>query len=168
MPRDVAAWETSASAREPVPSPTKNTSHSISPPGPQRSSPVRHSPGNHLLRQRPAEQPSRLSTIASYQGRDFSDIFSNINAFGLYINQTKRLNYRGLEPFASRGIPTPEILPRSTTNAISGMAFSAVAYPLHPTSSDSLDRAPDHGFRDRFHPATRVGWITSHYLTYVR
>ena len=114
---------------------------------------------NHLL----------YFTIASYQGRDFGDFFSNINAFGLYINQTKRLNW-GMGAFRLKGNTyAGDFTAVYRESAIGGIGllryplsrFTRLQAPLVVEHSDRLD------FVIPVANPRRVGWIASHYLTYV-
>jgi len=109
-------------------------------------------------------------TIASYQGRDFGDIFSNINAFGLYINQTKRLNW-GVGAFRLKGNTyAGDFTAVYHENAIGGIGL--LRYPLSRFTRLQATVSLEHSDRVDFvipvSTPRRVGWIASHYLTYVR
>jgi hypothetical protein len=109
-------------------------------------------------------------TIASYQGRDFGDIFSNINAFGLYINQTKRLNW-GVGAFRLKGNTyAGDFTAVYHENAIGGIGL--LRYPLTRFTRLQATLSIEHSDRVDFvipvSTPRRVGWIASHYLTYVR
>jgi hypothetical protein len=108
-------------------------------------------------------------TIASYQGKDFGDILSNINIFGLYINQTRRLNW-GVGAFRSKGDTYQgDFTAVYRESAVGGLGL--LQYPLSRFSRVEARLVLEHSDRVDFvipvDQPRRVGWIASHYLTYV-
>jgi WD40 repeat protein len=108
-------------------------------------------------------------TIASYQGKDFGSILANLNIFGLYINQTRRLNW-GVGAFRSKGDTYQgDFTAVYRESAVGGLGL--LQYPLSRFSRVEARMVLEHSDRVDFvipvDQPRRVGWIASHYLTYV-
>ncbi len=108
-------------------------------------------------------------SLATYQGRRIGSLLENLNATALYLNQTRRLNW-GIGAFRSKGNNFEGDLTVSYEENAVG-AFGLLRYPLSRFTRIEGQFVVEHS--DRFDFALpvadprRVGWIASHYLSYV-
>ena len=62
----------------------------------------RHGAGRHLPGERPPQRHLFYFNLTTFQGRQFRSVFENISILGLYLNQTRRLNW-GVGAFRFKG-----------------------------------------------------------------
>ncbi|MGH7702310.1 MAG: hypothetical protein ACREMO_04415, partial [Gemmatimonadales bacterium] len=107
--------------------------------------------------------------LATYQGRNFGSVFENVNALGVYINQSRRLNW-GLGAFRSKGSNydgLQTVAYEETSTGVLGLlrypfsAYTRVEGAMVVEHSDRTDFSPP------FNEPRRVGWLASHYLSLV-
>ncbi|MEP6572847.1 MAG: hypothetical protein ABJD11_09125 [Gemmatimonadota bacterium] len=105
----------------------------------------------------------------TFQGKRFGSIFDNINIFGIYINQTHRVNW-GIGAFRSRGSFLEGDLSVAYTEKADGV-LGLVRYPLSRYTRLEGQMVVEHSDRTDFtlpvDQPRRVGWIASHYLSFV-
>lgn len=106
--------------------------------------------------------------ISTYQGRGFTSLFSNISAQGIYLNQTRRLNW-GVGAYRFKGNQYEGDYSVAYTENTTG-AFGLVRYPLSRFASVEGRAVIEHSDRFDFtlpvESPRRKGWIASQYFTY--
>jgi hypothetical protein len=111
-----------------------------------------------------------LGAVSSYQGRRLGSIFSNISATAIYINQARRVNW-GFGAFRtkSRNFEGDAVVSYDET---AYGALGLLRYPLTRFTRIEATMVMEHSDRVDFtlpvDEPRRVGWIASHYLSYVR
>jgi hypothetical protein len=110
-----------------------------------------------------------FGSLSSFQGRRLGSLFSNISANAIYINRERRLNW-GLGAFRTRS----RNLEGDLVEAYEETAYGAVGllrYPLTRFSRVEGTMVVEHSDRTDFtlpvDEPRRVGWIASHYLSFV-
>jgi hypothetical protein len=110
-----------------------------------------------------------FGSVSSYQGRRLGSLLDNISATAIYINQQRRLNW-GLGAFRTRSRNFEGDLDVAYEETASG-AIGLLRYPLSRFSRVEGTVVVEHSDRVDFTLAVdqprRVGWIASHYLSYV-
>ena len=110
-----------------------------------------------------------FGSVSSYQGRRLGSILSNISATAVYLNQTRRVNW-GLGAFRtkSRNFEGDRVVAYDET-AYGGIGL--LRYPLTRFTRVEGTIVLEHSDRVDFtlpvDEPRRVGWIASHYLSYV-
>jgi hypothetical protein len=110
-----------------------------------------------------------FGSVSSYQGRRLGSIFSNISASGLYINQSRRVNW-GLGAFRtrSRNFEVDNVVAYDET---AYGALGILRYPLSRFTRIEGTMVVEHSDRVDFtlpvDQPRRIGWIASHYLSYI-
>jgi hypothetical protein len=111
-----------------------------------------------------------LGAVSSYQGRRLGSILSNISATAIYINQARRVNW-GLGAFRTKSRNFEGDAVVSYDETASG-ALGLLRYPLTRFTRIEATMVMEHSDRVDFtlpvDEPRRVGWIASHYLSYVR
>ena len=118
-----------------------------------------------------------LFGFATYQGRRLGNIFENINISGVYINQSRRLNW-GLGAFRTNVSSYSEPGIVSYREKTVG-AIGVLRYPFDRFRRIQAEAVFEHSERTDFDfpdgssvPAadglTRKGWIASNYLSYIQ
>ncbi|MGH7515677.1 MAG: hypothetical protein ACREOQ_22495, partial [Gemmatimonadales bacterium] len=111
-----------------------------------------------------------FGSLSSYQGRRLGSIFSNLSGTAVYLNQSRRVNW-GLGAFRtkSRNFEGENVVAYDET------AYGAIGllrYPLTRFTRIEGTTVLEHSDRVDFtlpvDEPRRVGWIASHYLSYVR
>jgi hypothetical protein len=107
--------------------------------------------------------------LATYQGRRFSSLLSNVNLLGLYLNQTRRLNW-GVGAFRFKGNQYEgDFTPAYFESATGG--FGLLRYPLTRLARIEGRFVVQHSDRTDFtlpvEEPRREGWIASHYLSFI-
>jgi hypothetical protein len=111
-----------------------------------------------------------FGSVSSYQGRRLGSIFSNLSATAVYLNQSRRVNW-GIGAFRtkSRNFEGENVVAYDET------AYGAIGllrYPLTRFTRIEGTTVLEHSDRVDFtlpvDQPRRVGWIASHYLSYVR
>jgi WD40 repeat protein len=111
-----------------------------------------------------------FGSVSSYQGRRLGSLFANLSATGVYLNQSRRVNW-GMGAFRtkSRNFEGENVVSYDET------AYGVVGllrYPLSRFTRIDGTMVVEHSDRiDYTLPVDeprRVGWIASHYLSYVR
>jgi len=107
--------------------------------------------------------------LTTFQGRGFDSFLSNISVLGLYVNQTRRMNW-GLGMFRFKGNQYEgDYLPSYTENTYGG--FGLLRYPLSKFARVEGQFSLEHSHRvDLEAPVAnpeRTGWIASQYVSYV-
>ncbi len=107
--------------------------------------------------------------LSTFQGRQFRSIFENISVLGLYINQTRRLNW-GVGAFRFKGNQYAGDFNVAYTESSSG-AFGLLRYPLSKFTRIEGQATFEHSDRFDFtlpvDQPRRVGWIANQYVTFV-
>jgi hypothetical protein len=110
-----------------------------------------------------------LGSVSSYQGRRLGSILSNVSATGLYINQSRRINW-GLGAFRTRyrNFEVDNVVAYDET---AYGALGILRYPLSRFTRIEGTMVVEHSDRVDFtlpvDQPRRVGWIASHYLSYI-
>jgi hypothetical protein len=107
--------------------------------------------------------------FSTFQGRKFQSVFDNISVLGLYLNQSRRLNW-GIGLFRFKGNQYEgDFLPSYTENTTGG--FGLLRYPLSKFARVEGQFSVEHSDRvDLTLPVAdpeRVGWIASQYVSYI-
>jgi hypothetical protein len=111
-----------------------------------------------------------FGSVSSYQGRRLGSIFSNLSATAVYLNQSRRVNW-GIGAFRtkSRNFEGENVVAYDET------AYGAIGllrYPLTRFTRIEGTTVLEHSDRVDFtlpvDQPRRVGWIASHYVSYVR
>jgi outer membrane protein assembly factor BamA len=108
-------------------------------------------------------------SFTTYQGRQFRSLFENISMLGLYLNQTRRLNW-GVGAFRFKGNQYDSNFGVDYTENTAG-AFGLLRYPLSRFAR--VEGQLGLAYSDRFDftlpvaEPRRQGWIVSQYLSYV-
>jgi WD40 repeat protein len=111
-----------------------------------------------------------FGSVSSYQGRRLGSIFSNLSGTAVYLNQSRRVNW-GLGAFRtkSRNFEGDNVIAYDET------AYGVIGllrYPLTRFTRIEGTTVLEHSDRVDFtlpvDEPRRVGWIASHYLSYVR
>jgi hypothetical protein len=111
-----------------------------------------------------------FGSVSSFQGRRLGSILANLSAGGIYINQSRRVNW-GLGAFRTRS----RNFEGDAVVAYEETAYGAIGllrYPLTRFTRIEGTTVLEHSDREDFtlpvDQPRRVGWIASHYLSYVR
>ncbi len=111
-----------------------------------------------------------FGSLSSYQGRRLGSIFANLSGTAVYLNQSRRVNW-GLGAFRtkSRNFEGDQVVSYDET------AYGAIGllrYPLTRFTRVEATMVLEHSDRVDFtlpvDEPRRIGWIASHYLSYVR
>jgi hypothetical protein len=107
--------------------------------------------------------------FSTFQGRKFASLFNNISVLGLYLNQSRRLNW-GLGLFRFKGNQYEgDYFPAYTESTAGG--FGLLRYPLSKFARVEGQLSVEHSDRvDLTLPVAdprREGWIASQYVSYV-
>ncbi|MDH4347694.1 MAG: hypothetical protein OEW17_02735, partial [Gemmatimonadota bacterium] len=110
-----------------------------------------------------------FASVSTYQGQEVKNLFENVSAQALYINQTHRLAW-GAGAFRFRGNQyIGEFTPAYTEDSYGG--FGLLRYPLTRFARLEAQMVVEHSDRVDFtlpvEEPRRVGWIVSHYLSFV-
>ena len=107
--------------------------------------------------------------LTTFQGRQFKSVFENISILGLYLNQTRRLNW-GVGAFRFKGNQYAGDFDVAYTESTAGV-FGLVRYPLSRFARVEGQATVQHSDRFDFtlpvETFRRVGWIASQYVSYV-
>jgi hypothetical protein len=110
-----------------------------------------------------------FGSVGSYQGRRLGSLLENISASAIYINRERRLNW-GLGAFRTRSRNFEGDLVVAYEETAAG-AIGLLRYPLSRFSRVEGTVVVEHSDRVDFTLAVdqprRVGWIASHYLSFV-
>jgi len=110
-----------------------------------------------------------LGSISSFQGRRLGSILSNLSGQALYLNQSRRVNW-GIGAFRtkSRNFEGDQVVSYDET---AYGAIGVLRYPLSRFTRIEGTVVAEHSDRVDFtlpvDEPRRVGWIASHYLSYV-
>ena len=110
-----------------------------------------------------------FGSVGSFQGRRLGSVFENINATAVYLNRQRRLNW-GFGAFRTKGrnFEGDNVVSYNET-AVGGLGL--LRYPLSRFSRVEGTVVVEHSDRVDFtlpvDEPRRVGWIASHYLSYV-
>ncbi|HXE56930.1 MAG TPA: hypothetical protein VNK43_02920 [Gemmatimonadales bacterium] len=109
-------------------------------------------------------------SLFSYQGRRLGSILKNINATGIYVNQTRRLNW-GVGAFRAKGNNYEGDLDVAYEEETYG-AIGLLRYPLSRYTRVEGTMVVERSDRTDFTLPTveeprRVGWIASHFVSFV-
>ena len=110
-----------------------------------------------------------FGSIGSFQGRRLGSVFENINATAIYLNRQRRLNW-GVGAFRTKGrnFEGENVVAYNET-ATGGIGL--LRYPLSRFNRIEGTVVVEHSDRFDFtlpvDEPRRVGWIASHYLSYV-
>jgi hypothetical protein len=110
-----------------------------------------------------------LGSISSFQGRRLGSILSNLSGQALYLNQSRRINW-GIGAFRtkSRNFEGEQVVSYDET---AYGALGVLRYPLSRFTRIEGTFVAEHSDRVDFtlpvDEPRRVGWIASHYLSYV-
>jgi hypothetical protein len=110
-----------------------------------------------------------FGSVGSFHGRRLGSVFENINASAVYLNRQRRLNW-GLGAFRTKGrnFEGDNVVAYNET-AIGGLGL--LRYPLSRFSRIEGTVVVEHSNRVDFtlpvDQPRRIGWIASHYLSYV-
>jgi hypothetical protein len=111
-----------------------------------------------------------FGSVSSYQGRRLGSIFANLSGTAVYLNQSRRVNW-GIGAFRtkSRNFEGDNVVAYDET---AYGALGLLRYPLTRFSRIEGTTVLEHSDRVDFtlpvDQPRRVGWIASHYLSYVR
>lgn len=107
--------------------------------------------------------------LTTFQGRQFRSLFENISVLGLYLNQTRRLNW-GVGAFRFKGNQYAGDFTVAYTENTTGV-FGLVRYPLSRFARIEGQATFQHSDRFDFSlpvaDPRRKGWLASQYLSYV-
>jgi hypothetical protein len=110
-----------------------------------------------------------FGSVGSFHGRRLGSVFENINATAVYLNRERRLNW-GFGAFRTKGrnFEGDNVVAYNET-AVGGLGL--LRYPLSRFSRVEGTVVVEHSDRVDFtlpvDQPRRVGWIASHYLSYV-
>jgi hypothetical protein len=110
-----------------------------------------------------------FGSLGSFQGRRLGNVLDNINATAVYLNRERRLNW-GFGAFRTKGrnFEGDNVVAYNET-AVGGLGL--LRYPLSRFSRVEGTLVVEHSDRVDFtlpvDQPRRVGWIASHYLSYV-
>jgi hypothetical protein len=110
-----------------------------------------------------------FGSLGSFQGRRLGSILSNINASAVYLNLSRRVNW-GFGAFRTKGrnFEGDQVVAYDET---AYGALGVIRYPLSRFSRIEGTVVAEHSDRVDFtlpvDKPRRVGWIASHYLSYV-
>jgi len=110
-----------------------------------------------------------FGSVGSFQGRRLGSVFDNINASAVYLNRERRLNW-GFGAFRTKGrnFDGDNVVAYNET-AVGGLGL--LRYPLSRFSRVEGTVVVEHSDRVDFtlpvDQPRRVGWLASHYLSYV-
>ena len=107
--------------------------------------------------------------FTTFQGKKFQNLFDNISVLGLYLNQSRRVNW-GVGLFRFKGNQYEgDYFPSYTENTVGG--FGLLRYPLSKFARVEGQFSLEHSDRvDLQLPVStpeRKGWIASQYVSYV-
>ncbi len=106
--------------------------------------------------------------LSTFQGRKFRSVFENISILGLYINQTRRLNW-GVGAFRFKGNQYAGDFNVAYEESSTGV-FGLLRYPLSKFTRVEGQATFEHSDRFDFtlpvDQPRRVGWIANQYLTF--
>jgi len=111
-----------------------------------------------------------FGSVSSYQGRRLGSIFANLSGTAVYLNQSRRVNW-GVGAFRtkSRNFEGDNVVAYDET---AYGAIGVLRYPLTRFTRIEGTTVLEHSDRVDFtlpvDEPRRVGWIASHYLSYVR
>ena len=110
-----------------------------------------------------------FGSVGSFQGRRLGSLLENISASAIYLNRQRRLNW-GLGAFRTRSRNLEGDLVVAYEELAAG-AIGLLRYPLNRFSRFEGTVVVEHSDRVDFTLAVdeprRVGWIASHYLSFV-
>lgn len=110
-----------------------------------------------------------FGSIGSFQGRRLGNLLANISASTIYVNRSSRLNW-GFGAFRTRSRNFEGDLVVAYEEIAAGV-LGLLRYPLSRFSRVEATAVMEHSDRVDFTLAVdeprRVGWIASHYLSYV-
>ncbi len=113
---------------------------------------------------------SLYGSISSFQGRRLGSIVSNLSGTAIYLNRSRRVNW-GLGAFRTKGRNFEgenEVSFEETAYGVIGV----LRYPLtrftRVEGTTVIERSDRTDFTLAVDEPRRVGWIASHYLSYVR
>jgi WD40 repeat protein len=110
-----------------------------------------------------------FGSVGSYQGRRLGSLLENISASAIYVNRERRLNW-GLGAFRTRSRNFEGDLVVAYEETAAG-AIGLLRYPLSRFSRVEGTTVLEHSNRVDFTLAVdqprRIGWIASHYLSFV-
>jgi hypothetical protein len=111
-----------------------------------------------------------FGSVSSYQGRRLGSIFDNLSVTGVYLNRSRRVNW-GVGAFRtkSRNFEGDRVIAyNETAYGVIGL----LRYPLTRFTRVEATTVLEHSDRVDFtlpvDEPRRIGWIASHYLSYVR
>jgi hypothetical protein len=110
-----------------------------------------------------------FGSLGSFQGRRLGSILSNINASAVYLNRSRRVNW-GFGAFRTKGrnFEGDQVVAYDET---AYGALGIIRYPLSRFSRIEGTVVAEHSDRVDFtlpvEEPRRVGWIASHFLSYV-
>jgi hypothetical protein len=108
-------------------------------------------------------------SIGSFQGRQLGNLLANISASAVYVNRARRLNW-GLGAFRTRSRNFEGDLVVAYEEVAAGM-IGLLRYPLSRFSRIEGTATMEHSDRVDFtlpvDEPRRVGWIASHYISFV-
>jgi len=111
-----------------------------------------------------------FGSLSSYQGRELGSIFSNLSGTAVYLNQSRRVNW-GFGAFrtVSRNFEGDQVIAYDET---AYGALGLLRYPLTRFTRVEATVVLEHSDRVDFtlpvDEPRRIGWLASHYLSYVR
>jgi WD40-like Beta Propeller Repeat len=110
-----------------------------------------------------------FGSVGSFQGRGLGSLLDNISASAIYVNRARRLNW-GLGAFRTKSRNLEGDLVVAYEEAAAG-AIGLLRYPLTRFSRVEGTMVVEHSDRVDFtlpvDQPRRVGWIASHYLSFV-
>ena len=110
-----------------------------------------------------------FGSLGSFQGRRLGSILSNINASAVYLNRSRRVNW-GIGAFRTKGRNFEGDRFVAYEETAYG-ALGTIRYPLSRFSRVEATVVAEHSDRVDFtlpvDEPRRVGWIASHFLSYV-
>jgi hypothetical protein len=110
-----------------------------------------------------------FGSVGSFQGRRLGSLFENISASAIYINRERRLNW-GLGAFRTKSRNLEGDLAVAYEETAAG-ALGLLRYPLNRFSRVEGTVVVEHSDRVDFtlpvDEPRRVGWIASHFLSFV-
>ncbi len=106
--------------------------------------------------------------LTTFQGRKFRSVLENISILGLYVNQTRRLNW-GVGAYRFKGNQYVGDFSVAYTESSTGV-FGLLRYPLSKFTRIEAQAKVEHSDRFDFtlpvDQPRRVGWIATQYLTF--
>jgi hypothetical protein len=113
---------------------------------------------------------SIYGSVSSFQGRRLGSLFSNLSGTAIYLNQSRRVNW-GLGAFRTKGrnFEADQVVAyEETAYGVIGI----LRYPLtrftRVEGTTVVERSDRTDFTLLVDEPRRIGWIASHYLSYVR